>query len=292
MSAANARVEPRVRTACRPGTAQRPTEDRIFLTANAVVLLDGASQPEPGARDGGWYADVLGSEVQQRLAVEPLYDLDAVVFDAISSVTSRFGLQPRRSPSATVSIARWTDDCVDVFLLGDSPVIALTKSGEIIHVRDDRLKKVAPAQRRELALAGGFGFADRARWRGLVEAERAARNRPDGYWIAEAVPAAARHARHAHWPRTDLETVLLMSDGVSAAVDRYRQPPDWNSALNMVQRDPEQLIDLVHATEVADPDGRRWPRSKLHDDKALAVVGFSRQTPNGGQLIGNPPAFC
>jgi len=32
----------------------------------------------------------------------------------------------------------------------------------------------------------------------------------------------------------------------------------------------------VHDTEAGDPDGRRWPRSKRHDDKALAVIEFSR----------------
>jgi hypothetical protein len=47
-----------IRTAERPG-AGRPTEDRIFTTENAVIVLDGAAQPEHAIRDGGWLADTL-----------------------------------------------------------------------------------------------------------------------------------------------------------------------------------------------------------------------------------------
>ena len=37
---------------------------------------------------------------------------------------------------------------------------------------------------------------------------------------------------------------------------------------------PIAVLDAVRAAEAADPDGRRWPRSKRHDDKALVVVAW------------------
>jgi len=34
------------------------------------------------------------------------------------------------------------------------------------------------------------------------------------------------------------------------------------------------VLDAVRAAETDDPDGRRWPRSKRHDDQSLAVVSW------------------
>ncbi len=256
-----------VRTAERPGTAG-PTEDRIFGTSDAVVVLDGATQPEPGGRTGGWLAEALGREIQRRLE-SSRGDLAALLAAAISTVADRYALRPGSDPSTTVSIVRWDDCYVDVLVLGDSPVVALTTAGGIRQVRDDRLQAVAAEQRRQLRERPGVD-----RWRQLHQAMLLQRNKPGGYWIAEATPEAAWHARRARWRRGDLVAVLAMTDGVSVGVDRYRMPPDWPSAFALTMDDPYHLIQAVHGAEESDPECRGWPRTKRHDDKAVAVVSF------------------
>lgn len=272
MSAASAPVA--VRTAERSGP-DRPSEDRVFTSPHAVVVLDGASQPEAAERDGGWIAEILGREIAHRLRHQG-GDLRQLLADAIRAVAERHQLIPGQAPSTTVSIVRWDDQAVDVLILGDSPVIGLTREGRIRRVEDDRLRQVARQQRDSIAERGGVGFGDGEQWRQLVDKERAHRNRPGGYWIAEAIPAAAHQAVRTQWRRDELEAVVVMTDGVSAGVQRYRQPPDWQAAMELARTDPRSLVDLVHDTEAGDPDGRRWPRSKRHDDKALAVIEFSR----------------
>jgi hypothetical protein len=37
---------------------------------------------------------------------------------------------------------------------------------------------------------------------------------------------------------------------------------------------PEELIRQVRAAESKDPDAIRWPRNKVHDDAAVAVLEF------------------
>jgi Protein phosphatase 2C len=287
MRAARTRVAPSlVRTAERPGS-DRPSQDRIFVTKNAVIVLDGASQPEPSDRDGGWYAEVLGSTLRQRLSQEPDADLTKLLAEAIAAIVARYGLQPGNSPSSTVSILRWSEHA-DVLVLGDSPVVALTSGGRIQRVRDDRLQHVGRVERERLANAAGFSSDHHDRWRRLVDAERAMRNEPGGYWIAEAIPDAAAHAHCVQWDLEDLAAVLVMTDGVSAGVDRYGLLPDWQAAFAVACPDPSRLVDVVHSAEDDDPDGARWRRSKRHDDKAVALVGFTKprlaavREPSGG----------
>ncbi|GGM49867.1 hypothetical protein GCM10011608_38440 [Micromonospora sonchi] len=276
MPATNARLAT-IRTAERP-CPDRPSEDRVFTIANAVVVLDGASQPEAGERNGGWLADTLGRELAQLLDHRH-DDLRRILADAITSVAERYELQPGAAPSTTVSIARWNDEVVDVLVLGDSPVVVLARDGELHQVRDDRLHQVASHQRQHLAghADGGFRFDDRDRWRTLVDAERGHRNRPGGYWIAEAAPEAAAQAISGRWRRDDVAAAVMMTDGVSAGVDRYRRPPDWNTAVEMALADPAGLVNLVHDAEAEDPEGNRWPRSKRHDDKTLTVTEFHHE---------------
>lgn len=273
MRAARSRVAPLIRTAERPGS-DRPSQDRIFVTMNAVIVLDGASQPEPSDRDGGWYAEVLGTTLRQRLSLKPDADLMESLAEAIATIATRYGLQPGSSPSSTVSILRWGEH-VDVLVLGDSPAVALTVDGCTQEVRDDRLRHVGRAERERLATADGFSSDHRARWRRLVDAERAMRNQPGGYWIAEAVPDAAAHAHCVQWDLEDLAAALVMTDGVSAGVDRYGLLARWQAAFAVATPDPSQLVDLVHSAETDDPDGARWRRSKRHDDKAVALVDFT-----------------
>jgi hypothetical protein len=72
-----------------------------------------------------------------------------------------------------------------------------------------------------------------------------------------------------------MRAVLVATDGLTAGVDRYLQPPTWSDALALVdEHGPEILIDIVHRAEATDSTGAYWPRSKPHDDKALAAVLF------------------
>jgi hypothetical protein len=34
------------------------------------------------------------------------------------------------------------------------------------------------------------------------------------------------------------------------------------------------VLDVVRGAELSDPDGKRWPRPKPHDDQALVVLEF------------------
>jgi hypothetical protein len=251
-----------------------PSEDRIFTTRNAVIVLDGASQPDPSLRDGGWLADQLGTNLANHLRHEPGADLARALADSIRRVAEGHHLQPGESPSTTVAIVRWDASTVHVLVLCDSPVIVADRRGRVHQVRDDRLATVTAA----LDRPNRFNAEAPDAWRSLVGGQRRERNRPGGYWVAEADPEAAHHAVTASWPADEVAVILAMTDGVSVGVDRYGIPPDWATAVELASDHPARLVDAIHDAEAGDPLGERWPRSKQHDDKALAVLRFDLAT--------------
>jgi hypothetical protein len=256
--------------------ADRPTEDRIVVLDNAVILLDGATALDERDRTAAWYVDHLSAELANRLHADPVADLREVLAAAITAVATVHALTPGTSPSSTAALLRWTPEQVDALVLADSPIVAFTRTGPDI-LADDRiaaLPKRPGGYRARLADGAGFD-ADH------VEALRSAgtrtgslRNVPGGFWVAEADPAAARQARTACWPRANVDAVLMATDGVSCGVDDYRLLT-WPQVFDLATtHGPQAVLDRVREAEQGDPAGQRWPRPKRHDDQALALITF------------------
>lgn len=232
----------------------RPTEDRISVLDNAVVLLDGATATSPARTSVTTYVDTLLAALCIKLTAAPNADLVIVLGDGIATTAANLGLRPGDSPSSTVAILRWTDQTVDALVLADSPIVVFTDSGPEV-LADDRL--------RSLRAQGALRTTDDV---------NALRNTPGGFWVAEAEPAAAEHARRGSWPTEAVRAALLASDGVSTGVDDYRIL-DWMDVLEFsTTYGPNSVLDAVRAAERGDAGRVRWPRWKVHDDQALAVV--------------------
>ncbi len=258
--------------------ADRPTEDRIVVLDNAVILLDGATALEPRARTAAWYVDHLSTELATHLRKEPTADLRDLLAKAIITLARAHDLTPGTAPSSTVAITRWTSETVDALVLADSPIVAFTPTGPDV-LADDRiatLPRRPGGYRARLAEGNGNGFDP-----DHVASLRAAgarfgrlRNVQGGFWVAEADPAAAHQARTRTWQRASVRAVLMATDGVSCGIDDYHLFT-WPQALDLATtQGPQAVLDRVREAEREDPAGLRWPRPKRHDDQALALIRF------------------
>jgi hypothetical protein len=274
-------MTPRIEVAERPGVgldgAVRPSEDVVVVLPHAVVLLDGATSFDPALPSGGWYASRLAGELSGRLAGYPDTDLADLLAAAIKTVARDHELVPGRSPSSTVALLRWTDTTVEGLVLADSPIVVFTADGPSI-LADTRIASLprGSGYRDRLSSGGGYGENHLMALRKAVQTTATRRNVEGGFWVAEADPDAAHQAVRATWPRDEVTTVLMASDGVTCGVDTYGVFRDWPALHDLATTaGAEAVLDRVRAAELQDPDGERWPRAKPHDDQALVVVRFT-----------------
>ncbi|MGW4593285.1 hypothetical protein ACWEKJ_38710 [Amycolatopsis thermoflava] len=251
--------------------------DKIFVTPHAVILLDGASAFVPVPVPASAYADYLGRFLAGALTGDPAADLQEILAEGIKATAAHYDLKAGESPSSTVTIARERDEHLDLLLLGDNTVIL--PGGEIL--TDDRIDRLDLEPRRKYRerLAAGHGFDDehRALLRELQTQQAKYRNRPGGYWIAEANPAAASHGITSTREINEVDSGILLTDGAYNTMQQI----GLLDALRVNSSTSDQLSLLLahchHWEEFGDRAGRQLPRAKLHDDKAIAVMESEAQ---------------
>jgi hypothetical protein len=226
----------RVELATEPGTPGWPNEDFAAAGYQAAVLLDGCTTTPRGASIGcvhgvAWYARALGGGLLAQITTDPVIPLPEALANAIEQV--------RASHAGECDLAN-----------------PLTPAATVIAVRD------AAAGFELLALADSVIIADYGKDRApLVISDR---HRP-----ASTNPAAAGQAHTATLPRDGLQAIALLSDGATRITEEYGllSWPELTSVLR--EAGPAELVAQVRAAEDADPDGARWPRSKLRDDATV-----------------------
>lgn len=259
-------------------TAQLPAssdEDRLVVTDDVVIVLDGATTHDPTMPSAGAYVDFLASDLAQS-SDEPS-PLAEILEQSIARAVDALGTEPGVAPSSTVALVRIEPDAVDALILGDSSVIVGLRTGDVEVHTDDRLSRLqlpqADLYRRFLADGQGYSGRHRKVLQELQAAERARRNRPDGYWIAEAEPDAAKHALHVRYPLAEVAWVIAATDGAFDLIPTLGVT--WPDVAHMSTPQLDQLLRDVHTWEAeVDPDGQALPRAKRHDDKTIAVVRF------------------
>ncbi|MDX2936367.1 integrase [Streptomyces ipomoeae] len=263
----------RVTLATLPAQPDRENEDFAAAAPGAAVLLDGAGVggAETGCSHGvAWFSGTLGGLLLRSITAHPARPLADCLADSIDLVRSLHedscDLAYRASPTSTVVAARIEGGVLEYIVLGDSSLTLANKDGRTTVVTDRRLDEVGKRLRGPVdALPTGSPehSAALAEYR---DALTGFRNRPGGFWIAGPDPRAAEHALTGTVPLDSLASVTLLSDGATRLVDRF-ELIGWEEVLSVLgSSGPGELIRRVREAEAGDPDGRRWPRGKAHDD--------------------------
>ncbi|GAA4434855.1 protein phosphatase 2C domain-containing protein [Phytohabitans houttuyneae] len=265
----------RVATASRPADPAAPNEDWAFASQHLTVVLDGqTARTATGCGHGvSWYTATLGAAIAA-LAADPDLPLGAALARAIELTAARHpacDLGHPATPSATVAVVRLGQRTVEYLVLGDTTVLMDTTGGLRV-VTDSRIEAAATAERRAADRHPIGSPQKRAALLRMKHAELALRNRPDGFWVAAADPAAAGHAITGEEPRDGLRRLAVLSDGAARIVAPFARL-DWAGVLDLLEsHGPEGLIERVRAVEAGDPAGARWPRNKASDDATAVYV--------------------
>lgn len=230
-------------------------EDFVLAGQDFVIVLDGAT-PVAGLETGcihdvPWLVRRLGLALAQGLTASGDVSLVDILERAIQRVCDAHAdtcdLDDPNSPSSTVALLRVRGGRADYLALADSSVVFRMSDGSILPVTDDRLDRLD-----DYSVAG----------------VAAARNTPEGFWVASTKPEAARHAvtGSVDLGSRPVRSVAVLTDGAATLVERHGRT--WGQLFGILDLGPEEL---VRRTRVVDEGATVEFRGKRHDD-ATAVL--------------------
>jgi hypothetical protein len=236
-------------SAARP---DHPNEDFTGAVPTAAVLIDGAGIPgtESICRHGvAWYARRLGGSLLGLLSLAPDRSLTALLAEAIEQVTDEHrdscDITNPISPSATVAMLRLSGGLIEYLVLGDTVLVLDTADGAPLVVSDPREVIISRSYESKLeAVPEGSDEYHR-----LLRELRANRNQPGGFWVAKDNPRAADEAITGSRPVSGLSSAVLLSNGASRIVDRFRLA-GWPEVMAVLASSgPAEIIHRVRQAE-------------------------------------------
>jgi hypothetical protein len=259
------------------GHVGRPNEDFVGAVPGTLVLLDGAGSPGTDSicRHGvAWYSHSLGATLLGHLARKPGPDLAAALADSIGQVSGQHrhtcDIANPSSPQATVAIIRFDADRVDYLVLADAFVILDSPEAGPQVVTDSREVSVRSECSSVLrGLPTGTPEYERTKL-SVIDALRARRNQPGGYWIAKDDPHAATQAVTGSVPLGQLDGAALLSNGASRVVDPYRLA-EWPAVLDLMRtKGPGEILRRVREAEIEARATDSIPDLRRPDDATAA----------------------
>jgi len=263
------------------GHPGQPNEDFVGAVPGAVLLLDGAGIAGTEAiccHGVAWFTHRLGGALLGRLSRADGQDLTGILAAAIDEIAADHrdtcDITNPSSPQATVAVIRHAGARLDYLLLGDSFLVLNQMSGGPQVITDERevtVMRVCTAPLAGIKVGTPEYYATRD---SCIEALRARRNQPGGYWIAKDDPHAAEEAVTGSWPLGELHGAALLSNGASRVVSPHALT-SWPGVLELLgSSGPAEVIRRVRRAETRRPQDAN---AGVPDDATVAYCTWADQ---------------
>lgn len=263
-------------------------EDAVSSNHGAAWVIDGATDLGPpellGSSGAAWLSNELNTSFHDLSSAAA--SVDDLVRQALTQVQERFLRAKLREPTdrwelpfAAFMIAKLEDHHVEFAWLADCIALVRGRDGDVTRI--GARPEAAEMETREAGQLGRLkdqhGKIASSRALEHLRAQRNLKNRTPETWLLGVEPEAAEHlngfvvecSRSAH--------ILLMTDGLSAYVDKYALGSDEDLFSAALSGDGlAGVLKAVREQEQADVDCVRFPRYKRSDDASgilLALTG-------------------
>lgn len=265
-------------------------EDALISNASLDIygVIDGATSLVPYSGPGGESGGYLASQLIARLCNEAaegdmpsLLELLERANDALRHSMTEAGIQTERREavwSASAVLVRIAPKWIEFAQAGDCMLAAYYTDGTIRIVTNDQLAHVDDKSKEVWTAGIAAGLTTRAElWehtKPQIEAGRALANKDDGYSVLNGDPAFADYAESGRISRTNVEALLLFSDGLYIPMPPGESDKDSATRIASLVREMglPRYFEWLTALEESDPDCMQFPRMKKSDDKTALWI--------------------
>jgi len=259
-------------------------EDALAFTPKMAVIIDGATgynarKFSDYQSDPQWFSQTLSKCLVEFVPGSPtLFVALSRSLEVVKLLADDLGMKPTDYPRGSVVIARETKNSVEILSLGDCLAMVRLTSGDTAVIKDDtvtNLDNASIAAHRALATVEGLTPAAANDLALPIKAEqRKLANVPGGFWIAEPNGLGVYHAKFASFDTAHIESIALMTDGLSAYKDNLRDETYTydNFMADLHTRGLNKIWYQIKTAYDLDPGWEKYPRFKHRDDATGMVL--------------------
>ncbi|MDO4797356.1 MAG: hypothetical protein Q4A01_04955 [Coriobacteriales bacterium] len=263
----------------------------IRTDARCAVLVDGATgltkvNLVAGETDASWYARELAQQTAALLE-DPAMPAARALAQAGTAVAEEYLHMPGSSalgredlPNGSVAILRWSEDKLEVTMLGDCTAVVTLADGSARLVHDATLDELDRQNYERMFCYATQNNATMAQARKALNdrfiENRLKMNEPGGYWAADATCRGFGHELVERFPMAQVTGAFACSDGFVAAVEMGVTADETSLAQDVLAGKGEQVARALRDAEQADRDLMRVHRSKISDDATYIAIAFEQ----------------
>ena len=263
-------------------------EDRCFACEDFAFVLDGEGSVTKQVftdfpSDTEWYSEWWHGNLIEKLK-DKSRSIPEILSEGIERVAKEYKTYSGASevldhPSCTVSIIRRKGGKLEVFVLGDSPILVQSKTGMIFEISDtvnninDNVNKMIL---KDLSLKHGISVLEaRKKFPECITNGRLRKNTSGNYFVLAEKPEAISHSVQISFPENLVSKILIMSDGFSQVYDLF-EIFTTKELCNKIKtnQDAQQVYDELYACQEKDPECNEFVRFKKRDDSTIVVLDF------------------
>ncbi len=263
-------------------------EDQGYVCEDFGFVIDGATGLT-GERysnmetDAKWYSNWWCEELKRELPNKNK-SIRQILEDGIEKVKKDYKklagkVKVKDFPSSTISIVRLNGEKIEVYTLGDSPIIMQSNTGRVDTVRDTRntINDFAiQSMVKAIAVKENISVREaNKRHPELVLEGRLRRNNYGSYYILADDKDAIREGMYQEFNKDVIKKVLIMSDGYSQTFDLFKfiSEEELMKKLNNIE-DAKKIFNKLFSLQNKDALGDKYIRFKTSDDATVVGMYF------------------
>lgn len=268
-------------------TNKEYNEDVVGITSSAAWVMDGATgyfeNRIPNCNsEAEWYVHEWNKYLYCNIDNNKK-SLKEILMEGIKEIKKKYysivnceNIDETTLPTATISVIRIEDNCINYFVLGDC-VIAINENQNTKLITDDRInilenrviESIVKIQREK-----NVGIKEaRKEVVGLLKENRSLKNTDKGYWILEFNEKAIEHGIEGRYDINNNIEIIIMSDGFYRIIDTFLHYENMSEVIDYTKQNGLNFIcNIINEYEDKDSECIKYPRTKKSDDSSAIYI--------------------
>lgn len=275
-------------TAPRDKDKPEENEDCIRTGKDYAYVIDGTNgitdkQTTEEASNGRWYVKELDKKLSNRIENQEK-EIEQILSDIISELFDEFEekvrekdfeLKHSETPSAFISIARWNENELELYSLGDCTAL-IKKENDLERFRNSKMIELEKKTLEKMQSYKNQGLThEQAVEKVLPEYLKVKRKQdtPGGWYSIGFNPKTPEKGKTKKYDLENIEELLLHTDGLENLKALNNEIEDIKDLYRYIKdKGLEQSIQKMRELEEKDPECNQAPRYKKSDDVAVARI--------------------